>query len=238
MKPIYEKTLTKSGMWSQVVGRGKTMRLTNVTGGANVGMLLYNADQLTERYNMPDTLKGQYVFYLTHPYCLHSDMGRIFASITADTAGWHDTVAGTTNAESILQQYGEKDYQDHGNDFHRNGRECFLIELGKWGLGVRDLLPNINWFSKVEADEEGKLHYSPESSEAGGYVDLRFEMNTLVVLNTCPHPFDPATTYPKTKVKLEVFETGTAPEVDPCRDSRPENQWALTNTEDYYKLRS
>jgi uncharacterized protein YcgI (DUF1989 family) len=32
---------------------------------------------------------------------------------------------------------------------------------------------------------------SPGHSKAGGFVDLRFEMNTLVVLNTCQHPLDP-----------------------------------------------
>ena len=34
-------------------------------------------------------------------------------------------------------------------------RDCFLTELGKWGLGERDLVPNLNWFSKVTSNEEG-----------------------------------------------------------------------------------
>ena len=55
-------------MWSQVVGRGKTLRFTDLEGGANVSLLLYNADQLVERYNMPDTLKGQHVFFSPRRY--------------------------------------------------------------------------------------------------------------------------------------------------------------------------
>ena len=86
--PVYTKTLTHSGMWSGVISRGKTLRLTDLAGGANVGLLLYNADVPSERYNFPDTLKGQHIFYLRHPYCLHSDMGRVLASITADTVAW------------------------------------------------------------------------------------------------------------------------------------------------------
>ena len=54
-------------MWSKVIGRGKTLRLTDIEGKANVGMLLYNALEKSERYNMPDTLKGQHIFYLTAP---------------------------------------------------------------------------------------------------------------------------------------------------------------------------
>ena len=39
------------------------------------------ADLTVERYNLPDTLKGQHIFYLRHPYCLHSDMGRVLANL-------------------------------------------------------------------------------------------------------------------------------------------------------------
>ena len=85
--PLLTRNLTHSGLWSGVIGRGKTLRLTDLEGGANVGVLLYHADVPSERYNMPDTLKGQHIFYLRAPYCLHSDMGRILASITVRHRG-------------------------------------------------------------------------------------------------------------------------------------------------------
>ena len=131
MKTLYEKTLTGAGMWSGVISRGKRLRLTDLEGGANVSMLLYNALERNERYNMPDTLKGQHIFYLRAPYCLHSDMGRLLASITADTVGWHDTVCGHSDASRVLAKYGEHNYQQARNDWYRNGRDCFLIELAK-----------------------------------------------------------------------------------------------------------
>ena len=43
MKTLYEKTLQGGGMWSQTIGRGKVLRLTDLEGGANVSTLLYNA---------------------------------------------------------------------------------------------------------------------------------------------------------------------------------------------------
>lgn len=237
--PVYSTTIRGGAMWSQVVGRGKTLRLTDLEGGANVGMLLYNADQLVERYNMPDTLKGQHVFYLTAPLCVHSDMGRIFCSVVRDTRGWHDTVCGTTDATQALAKHGEgHDYQACRNDFVRNGRDCFLIELEKWGLGAKDLVPNLNWFSKVVADAEGNLSFDSASARAGDSVDLRFEMNTLVVLQTCPHPLDPTENWSPKPVLLEVFPgKGAVPADDPCRLSRPENGRAFENTENYYRLR-
>src|SRR4051812_24035182 len=203
--PIFTKTLTHAGMWSGIISRGKTLRLTALEAGANVGMLLYNADVPSERYNLPDTLKGQHIFYLRRPYCVHSDMGRVLASITADTVGWHDTVCGASDAKLVNAKYGEKNYQTPRDDYHRNARDAFLIELTKWGLGPRDLVPNLNWFSKVVSDDAGKLTFVPGNAKAGDLIELRFEMNTLVVLNTCQHPLDPDAKYHPRDVRLDVF---------------------------------
>lgn len=238
MKPILKKHLTNSGMWSGVVGRGKKIRFTDLDGGANVSLLLYNALEKTERYNMPDTLKGQQVFYLTQGVCLHTDMGKIAASITQDTMGWHDTVCGASDAESVAQKYGELTYQDAHNDCHRNGRDSFLVELSKWGLGEESLLPNINFFSKVTTDDSGALSFCEGASPARSSVTIRLEMDCLVVLNTCPHPLNPATEYLHKPVLMEVFQGDPiVPDDDECRNSHPENQRAFQNTENDYALR-
>lgn len=235
-EPIYTLELSGAGMWSRIIGRHKTLRLTDLEGGANVGMLLYHATERHERYNMPDTLKGQHIFYLRAPYCVHSDMGRLFASITEDTVGWHDTVCGASDARLVQAKYGEKTFQAARNDFHRNGRECFLIELAKWGLGERDLVPNLNWFSKVVSDDDGKLSFVSGHSKSGDHIDLRFDMDTLVVLNTCQHPLDPDPVYHPRRVKLEVFNTPPPALDDPSFTVRPENARAHRNTDDFYLL--
>ena len=53
-------------MWSKIIGRGKTLRFEDIEGGPTP-MLLYNGHERLERYNMPDTLKGQQIFYLRRP---------------------------------------------------------------------------------------------------------------------------------------------------------------------------
>ena len=237
MPLLFEKTLHGAGMWSGVISRGKRLRLTDLDGGSNVSVLLYNALERHERYNMPDTLKGQHIFYLRAPYCLHSDMGRLLASITADTVGWHDTVCGHSDAARVLAKYGEHTYQQAHNDWYRNGHDCFLIELAKWGLGKKDLVPNLNFFSKVVSDDHGALSFIPGNSKPGDSIELRFEMDTLVVLNTCQHPLDPEKEYKHRHVKLEVF-SGNAPALDDASLTiRPENQRAWENNETYHTLR-
>ncbi|MFD2256556.1 urea amidolyase associated protein UAAP1 [Luteolibacter algae] len=237
MNKIYEKNLQGAGMWSGVIRRGKVLKLTDLEGGANLGMMLYNHHERTERYNMPDTLKGQQVFYLTQGICLHTDMGRIIASIIKDTVGWHDTVCGTTDAAEVKAKYGEKTYQEAHNHWYRNGAECFLIELAKHGLGEKDWQPNVNFFSKVTSDEDGKLSFTEGNSKVGDFVCLRMEMDALVVMNICQHPLDPSPQYQPKPVLMEVFETvDPVAEDDECRCSHPENGRAFINTENYYKL--
>lgn len=235
--PLHSEVLPGGTMWSKIIGRNKRLRLTDIDGTGNVGLLLYNASERQERYNMPDTLKGQHVFFLTHPLCIHSDMGRLLASVTADTAGWHDTVCGCSNADLVAKKYGTKTYQEARNAWHRNARECFMIELGKWGLGERDLVPNLNLFSKVVADDEGRLTFDTTPTP-GTYIELRFEMDTLVVLNTCQHPLDPNPLYKPGAIQLEVFSGEPSTRDDPCIQSRPENLRAWETTQVYQILKS
>jgi len=65
--PIYTKSLSHAGMWSGVISRGKTLRLTALEGGANVGLLLYNADVTTERYNLPTRSRASTSFIFAIP---------------------------------------------------------------------------------------------------------------------------------------------------------------------------
>ncbi|WP_156504564.1 DUF1989 domain-containing protein, partial [Oleiphilus sp. HI0066] len=93
----YTTQIAEGSHWSFRLRKGTILRLTDLLGGANVGMLFYNPEDLLERYNAPDTLKCQHTFKLTKGNCLYSDMGRIFASIVEDSLGWHESVCGNSH---------------------------------------------------------------------------------------------------------------------------------------------
>lgn len=220
--------------WSHVLKRGTTLRMSAGGDGANVSALFYNFELLSERLNLPDTLKCQHTARLTAGHCLYSDMGRVLVSIPEDTCGWHDPLSGCSNARGVEALYGALNYQTARNDFHRNGHDNFLVELGKYGMGERDLAMNVNFFSKVTADESGRLKFVEGFSKRGMYVDLRAEMNTLVVLNTCVHPLDTAPVYQPQPVHLTVWSSPMPGADDLCRNSCPENQRGFILTERYF----
>ncbi len=231
---LWEEHIPGGAHWSGILRRGNTLRLIDTTGRANVAMLMFNQEEKTERYNMPDTLKAQHTAYLTQGHVCYSDMGRILCSIAGDTCGWHDTIGGVQDAASSAAKYGEARYGAHRNAMHRNATDGFLMELEKRGMDKRDIVANLNLFSKAVANDSGQLSFDAAHRKPAQYVDLRFEMNTLVVLSTAPHPFDPSTSYAPGAVQLTAWRSGTAGANDPCRLHCPENGRGFINTERYY----
>ncbi|HYQ00306.1 MAG TPA: urea amidolyase associated protein UAAP1 [Polyangiaceae bacterium] len=231
---LVDEPLRGGQMWSRVLKRGQVLRVTDVEGSGSVAALLFNADRLLERYNMPDTLKAQHIARITKGNVLYSDMGRVLCSVIADTCGWHDTITGLESSAASRTKYGSGDYQALRNDWHRNSRDNLLVELGKYGLAKRDFGPNLNLFVKVAVDAEGKLNWVPGNSKPGAFIELRSEMNTLVVLSNTPHPLDPATTYSSKPVHLGVRLAATVAADDLCRVSCPENERGFALTEAYF----
>jgi urea carboxylase-associated protein 2 len=227
---LWEETIRGGSAWSHVLKRGTALRITDTEGGANVGALFLNFEIPSERYNMPDTLKAQHTAHLTKGFVLYSDMGRVLCSITEDSCGWHDPLCG----HSPQEKYGELSYAAARNDFHRNSRDNYLMELEKFGLTIRDLPANVNFFSKVAVDEGGALNYIVGNSKAGDYVELRAEMNVLVVLDTCQHALDPNPQYSPKPAHVAIVRVDAPKADDHCRLFRPENTRGFINTERYF----
>jgi len=219
--------------WSLMVPAGHTMQFTDIEGGANLSVIFYNPHNTLERYNAPDTLKCQHTFKLSIGNCLYSDMGRIFCSIVRDDTQWIDTVGGVANKQKVAQKWGDRDYQKSLNNWLQNGYDALLVEVAKYGLGKRDLAANLNLFSKVHTDAEGNLDFAQNHSKAGSVIELRFELDTLVVLTTCPHPMNPETVYPSKPVQISMLKSAPVSEDDICLNHRPENGRGFENNKRY-----
>ena len=229
--PVFaEEALPGGGHRSFVLKRGQLLRLTDVEGDANVSLMLFNAHEKTERLNLPDSLKCQHTAKLTRGHCLYSDMGNVLAAITTDTCGWSDSLGGVLSAEEALEKYGQGRYQELRNGYHRNGVDKLLIELGKWGLGLSDLLMTLNLFSRVDVDSHGQLHFVAGNAKAGDCIDLYAPMDTLVVLTALQHPMDPNPVYAPKPLTLSWMRAD-ASVADVCREARAENQRGFINTD-------
>lgn len=229
--PAWTERLRGGAHWSGILRRGQSLRLTAEGNDANVAALFYSREQPLERYNMADTLKAQHTAHLTTGCVCYSDMGRILCAIPADSCGWHDPLGGLSDQASVDARYGRTTFQAQRNERHVGGREGMLVELGKHGLSERDLVANINFFSKVVVDDSGAMFLVPGHSQAGHAVDLRFEMDCIVVLHAGPHPLSADDRYAPADVLLQAYASAPHTADDPCRTRCPENARGYINTE-------
>jgi urea carboxylase-associated protein 2 len=201
---------------------------------ANLSALFFNAEEKLERYNAPDSLKAQHTAFLSTGHVCYSDMGRILCAIVADSIGWNDAFCGVGDAAQLKARYGTRDFGAARNDMYRSGREGLLIELAKWGLGKRDLTTPVNFFSKVSVDDAGRLHWHADHAKADDFVELRFEMDTLVVFSSAPHPLNPATEYTPAPILISAYAAAPVAVDDVCRISCPQNTRGYENNDRYY----
>ncbi len=222
-KVIWEEVIPGGAYWSRVIKRGTTLRLLDLEGSQGVSMLCYNADNPIERYNAADTTKIQFSIVLTQGKVLYSDMGRVLFSITADTSGCHDTLGGCSTEQTNRAKYGLGEW--------RNTRANFLNGLTKQGLGKKDLMPNVNFFVRLAVAADGTPFAVAEEPKPGSYIDLRAEMNVLVILSNCPHPYHPSPVYAPKPVKAIIKQSPPATPDDLCRTANPEVIRGFQNTD-------
>jgi urea carboxylase-associated protein 1 len=201
-KAIVDVTLEAGEPWIHKVNAGQTFRIVDLCGNQAVDTFFYNADETSERYSATDTITGQGNIYLTAGTALLSNLSRTMLTITADTCGRHDTLGGACSTESNTVRYAiEKRYM-------HACRQSFLRAVihSDYGLTKRDIGSNINFFMNVPVTPEGKLTFADGISEPGKYVEMRAEMNVLVLISNCPQLNNPCNAYNPTPVRLLIWD--------------------------------
>ena len=167
--------------------RGTTIRLTDLSGDACAHLLLLRAGEPWERLNVADTVKVQWNAYLGVGQLLLSDQGRVLATIVTDTAGRHDTLCGTSSRLRNEHRYGS----GWPGGPSPAGRELFVLAAAKHGLGPADLPPGISFFKGVRVEPDtGDLTWTG-AAPAPSHVELRAELDLVVLIVNTAHPLDP-----------------------------------------------
>jgi urea carboxylase-associated protein 1 len=196
------------------IKRGQFVRIVDIEGNQAVDTLFYNARDYADRYSVQDTIRAQGNIYLTTGTKLISTARNVLLTIVADTCGRHDTLGGACSAESNMVRYAIEKRSMHAC------RQSFLKGAIQWSdktgrdFGKRDLTANINFFMNVPVTPSGKLTFEDGVSDAGKYVELRAETDTLIVISNCPQLNNPCNAYNPTPVKLLIWDAVTNESID------------------------
>ncbi|MDD2704297.1 MAG: DUF1989 domain-containing protein [Acidocella sp.] len=204
MNIISDTLVPARAPYSAVLKAGQTMRIIDLKSQQAVDALFYNAADTTERYSAQDTLAAQAAkggrYDLTTGSVLLSNEGRAMLKIIADTCGFHDTCAGACSCEANTVRFG------HETRFMHSCRENFITELAKHGMSKRDLVSNVNFFMNVPIRPDGELTVDDGVSAPGGYVELRAEMDVLVLISNCPQVNNPCNGFTPTPIQIIISE--------------------------------
>lgn len=227
--PLFEHEIAPNGAYTVIARRGRLVRLTALGPDACASTLVLGAGPVPhDRLNLPDTLKAQHSARVTPPMVLMSDLGLGLVSVVGSSLDWHDALCGHST-DATLARFGATSFARHRNDRHVSARTGLLSELRKHGRDERDLHGCVNFFAKVatSSDEAGSLTFVPGHSAAGDWVDLRCEVDLLLVVAASQHPLDPAQEWSPAPIDVSVHEHPAPDEDDPAWCHRPESRRAL-----------
>jgi urea carboxylase-associated protein 1 len=195
---ILEDTIVPAGEpWSARIRKGEVLRLVDLEGQQAIDFLCYNAGEPAERYNAANTIKLNHNIYLGKGCGLWSVRARKMMTIIEDSCGAHDTLYGCCSIEIDEVRFGK-----------RNTKGCqsnFEAELARHGLGEKDIVANINFFMNVPVEADGAVAIAAGRSKPGDHVDLRAEMDVLVVISNCPERDNQAAGFKPTPVRAIVY---------------------------------
>ena len=199
---LFRQVVPAGEPFMKEIRKGQVLRILDLEGNQAVDTLFYNAADPEERYDANTTIREQGNIYLTTGTVLRSNEGNPMLSIVADTCGRHDTLGGACSAESNTVRYALEKRHMH------SCRDSFLMALAERdnGMDKRDLSSNINFFMNVPVSPEGGLTFADGISEAGRYVEMRAEMDVLILISNCPQLNNPCNAYNPTPVEVLVWD--------------------------------
>jgi hypothetical protein len=199
---LHDEVLEARAPWSHELLAGQSLRIVDLGGNQAVDCLFYSLADPAERYSAPDTIVAQGNIFLVEGSVLRSNEGNPMLTVTATTCARHDTLGGACSRESNTLRYGHHTFHQHACV------DNFLDAAGRHGLGKRDLVSNINWFMNVPVGPDGTLGIVDGISAPGLFVEVRAEMDVLVLISNCPQINNPCNGFDPTPVQLVV--TGPA----------------------------
>lgn len=228
---IFQETLPGGSYWHGVIKKGRTLRFINTQKTKGLSLQIFNAQDVSERYCAGDTVKVQWSAKLSQGNVLLSAMGRVLATITDDRCTAHDSIVGHSTAASNEKKYGTEDY-------FRNSQDAFTLAAMKYNMTVRDIHPSLTLFAPIKTTKDGNFVWNDSELEAGQFVDLRAEMDLIILASNCPHPLAPGSTYDPKPIDILVWHPEDTGSNDVFHSATEEAQRAFENTADYHLLGS
>jgi len=159
--------------------KGQVLRIINTHGSQVCDTWAFNAHDMTEFMSMEHVRAWIDRIIPTPGDALVSNQRRAILTMVSDTSpGVHDTLMAACDLYRY-QTLGVKIYHDNCADNMR-------MALQAIGLRSGEVPSPLNLWMNIPVDAKNAIQWLPPVSKEGDSVDLRAEMDCIVVMSACP----------------------------------------------------
>ncbi|WP_427184168.1 DUF1989 domain-containing protein [Bordetella bronchialis] len=181
------------------LSKGQVIRIINTHGSQVCDTWAFKADDLSEFMSMEHAraMIDRTIPKVGDP--LGSNRRRPIMTLTADTSpGVHDTLMAACDAYR---------YRNLGVEhYHDNCADNMRMALKAIGLRAREVPQPLNLWMNIPVGPDAGVQWLAPVSKAGDYVDLRAEMDCVVVMSACPQDIIPINDNRPVEVHFQVLE--------------------------------
>jgi urea carboxylase-associated protein 1 len=199
---LYRHVIPAGDYWMHTVEKGQLFRIVDLEGNQAADTLFFSAADPAERYSAVDTIRAGGNVYLGLGTRLMSTDDNVMLEIVADLVGQHDTIGGACATESNTVRY---DLEKRTMHACRDSWLLAVAERDDVKLTKRDITHNINFFMNVPVTPEGGLTFADGVSGPGKYVEMRAEMDVIVLISNCPQLNNPCNAYNPTPIEVMIW---------------------------------
>lgn len=182
--------------------RGQVLRVVDVEGQQVLDLVAFGADDPREKLSciLSNLFNG--TWRLTTGHVLYTNRARPMLTLADDAVGIHHSGGGFCSEESNFFRYGVRPTPNCKTNLERAMAEHRLApELLEYDACF-------NVFMNIDYLPDGGFAIAPPRSKPGDHVDLRAEMDCLLVLSNCPQERNPCNAYRPTPLRLVILDRG------------------------------
>jgi len=197
---VYRATIPAGEPWLMEVKAGQTLRILDLEGNQAVDTLFYSVK------NPPRALRRATHLAPPEQRVPGRRQRALFQPRPTDADPRRRHLRAPRHPRRRLRPREQHRALRPGKRYMHSCRDNYLRACAHDGrLGKRDIGPNINFFMNVPVTADGGLTFEDGISAPGKYVDLRAEMDVIVLISNCPQLNNPCNAYNPTPAELLVW---------------------------------
>ena len=206
MKVLTESVVPARTGKAFLVKRHQHIRVLQLEGHQVGDFVVFNANNLRERFNQARTKANLGKITVTTGDRLYSKLNNVLLTITEDTYGFHDLQYGMCSKwvfeSPEYHGFTSAFSASLGGPYGRPTWGCWenLIDaLKDWKIADEDIPDPLNIFQTTAIYlGTGTMGIIPDRTKPGDHIDFRAEMDCLAALSACPTGGRP--------MKVQVYE--------------------------------